>query len=157
MEKSSFSGSVNKLLKSKTLTAKYLKELKVKVPKKRVEPNKGWLKLTGASENNLKKVDAVSSVFSCVTGVSGSGKSTLVDTTLKEFYRYFYNSKDAPGSYSKIEGLELIDKMIVIDQSPIGQTPDQIQPLILAHSQKLGVAKLPSLKLSLNPEDIVLM
>ena len=122
-----FSGSVNKLLKSKTLTAKYLKkELKVEVPKKRVEPNKGWLKLTGASENNLKKVDAnfPLGLFSCVTGVSGSGKSTLVDTTLKRILsRYFYNSKDAPGSYSKIEGLELIDKMIVIDQSPIGRTP----------------------------------
>ena len=63
-------------------------------------------------------------MFSCVTGVSGSGKSTLVDTTLKRILsRYFYNSKDAPGSYSKIEGLELIDKMIVIDQSPIGRTP----------------------------------
>ena len=59
-----------------------------------------------------------------MTGVSGSGKSTLVDTTLKRILsRYFYNSKDAPGSYSKIEGLELIDKMIVIDQSPIGRTP----------------------------------
>ena len=92
-----FSGSVNKLLKSKTLTAKYLKkELKVEVPKKRVEPNKGWLKLTGASENNLKKVDAnfPLGLFTCVTGVSGSGKSTLVDTTLKRILsRYFYNSK----------------------------------------------------------------
>ena len=122
-----FSGSVNNLLKSSTLTAKYLKkELKVEVPKKRNNSNKGWIKLIGASENNLKKVNVnfPLGLFTCVTGVSGSGKSTLVDTTLKRILsRHFYNSKDAPGEYLKVEGLELIDKMIVIDQSPIGRTP----------------------------------
>ena len=122
-----FSGSVNNLLKSNTLTAKYLKkELKVEVPAKRNKSDKGWLKLTGASENNLKKVNVnfPLGLFTCVTGVSGSGKSTLVDTTLKRILsRHFHNSKDAPGEYSKVEGLELIDKMIVIDQSPIGRTP----------------------------------
>ena len=122
-----FSGSVNNLLKSNTLTAKYLKkELKVEVPAKRNKSDKGWLKLTGASENNLKKVNVnfPLGLFTCVTGVSGSGKSTLVDTTLKRILsRHFHNSKAAPGEYSKVEGLELIDKMIVIDQSPIGRTP----------------------------------
>ena len=122
-----FSGSVNNLLKSNTLTAKYLKkELKVEVPAKRNKSDKGWLKLTGASENNLKKVNVnfPLGLFTCVTGVSGSGKSTLVDTTLKRILsRHFHNSKDAPGEYSKVEGLELVDKMIVIDQSPIGRTP----------------------------------
>ena len=122
-----FSGSVNNLLKSNTLTAKYLKkELKVEVPSKRNKSNKGWLKLTGASENNLKKVNVnfPLGLFTCVTGVSGSGKSTLVDTTLKRILsRHFHNSKDAPGEYSKVEGLDLVDKMIVIDQSPIGRTP----------------------------------
>ena len=122
-----FSGSVNNLLKSNTLTAKYLKkELKVEVPAKRNKSDKGWLKLTGASENNLKKVNVnfPLGLFTCVTGVSGSGKSTLVDTTLKRILlRHFHNSKDAPGEYSKVEGLELIDKMIVIDQTPIGRTP----------------------------------
>ena len=122
-----FSGSVNNLLKSNTLTAKYLKkELKVEVPEKRNKSDKGWLKLTGASENNLKKVNVnfPLGLFTCVTGVSGSGKSTLVDTTLKRILsRHFHNSKDAPGEYSKVEGLDLVDKMIVIDQSPIGRTP----------------------------------
>ena len=122
-----FSGSVNNLLKSNTLTAKYLKkELKVEVPEKRNKSDKGWLKLTGASENNLKKVNVnfPLGLFTCVTGVSGSWKSTLVDTTLKRILsRHFHNSKDAPGEYSKVEGLDLVDKMIVIDQSPIGRTP----------------------------------
>ena len=122
-----FSGNINGLLKAKTLTAKYLKkDIEVSIPKKRNKPIKGWIKLYGAEENNLKKVNAniPLGLMTCITGVSGSGKSTLIDYTLKRiFSRYFHKSKDIPGVYKKIEGLDLVDKMIVIDQSPIGRTP----------------------------------
>ncbi len=122
-----FAGTANKLLKADTLTAKYLRaELEVDVPKKRTKPYKGWLELKGAEQNNLQKVNAKFplGLFTCVTGVSGSGKSTLVDNTLKRaLMRHFHQSKEIPGKYKSLQGVELIDKMIVIDQSPIGRTP----------------------------------
>ncbi|WP_372807617.1 excinuclease ABC subunit UvrA [Pontiella sp.] len=122
-----FAGRTDRLLEADTLTAKYLRgELQVEVPAARMKPFKGWIELKGAEANNLKKVNAKFplGLFTCVTGVSGSGKSTLTDFTLKRaLARHFNGSKDAPGPYKSIEGLELVDKMIVIDQSPIGRTP----------------------------------
>ena len=122
-----FSGTIEKLLKANTLTANYLRGDKiVKIPVKRRQPERGWLELKGASANNLNKINVKFPIglFTCVTGVSGSGKSTLVDQTLKRILgQYFNGSKDLPGSYNAISGLDLIDKMIVIDQSPIGRTP----------------------------------
>jgi excinuclease ABC subunit A len=122
-----FAGTADKLLKADTLTAKYLRgELLVEVPEKRMKPYKGWIELKGAESNNLKKVNSrfPLGLFTCVTGVSGSGKSSLVDNTLKRaMARHFNGTKDAPGKFKDIRGLELVDKMIVIDQSPIGRTP----------------------------------
>ncbi len=122
-----FAGTVDKLLKADTLTAHYLRgEKMVEVPEKRAKPYKGWIDLKGAEANNLKKVNAKFplGLFTCVTGVSGSGKSTLVDFTLKRaLARHFNGSKDAPGKFKSVDGLDFVDKMIVIDQSPIGRTP----------------------------------
>jgi excinuclease ABC subunit A len=122
-----FAGPVSRLLKADTLTAHYLRgEKMVEVPGKRTKPSKGWIELKGAEANNLRKVNArfPLGLFTCVTGVSGSGKSTLVDFTLKRaLARHFNGSKDAPGKHKSISGLDLVDKMIVIDQSPIGRTP----------------------------------
>ncbi|MEN7974029.1 MAG: excinuclease ABC subunit UvrA, partial [Verrucomicrobiota bacterium] len=122
-----FAGKTDKLLKADTLTAHYLRgERMVEVPEKRVKPHKGWIELKGAEANNLRRVNAKFplGLFTCITGVSGSGKSTLVDYTLKRaLARHFHGSKDAPGKFKSVQGLELVDKMIVIDQSPIGRTP----------------------------------
>ena len=122
-----FAGKTEKLLKADTLTAKYLREeLKVEVPETRTKPQKGWLEVKGAAANNLKRVNAKFplGLFTCVTGVSGSGKSTLTDYTLKRaLARHFNGSKDLPGKHREVKGLDLVDKMIVIDQSPIGRTP----------------------------------
>jgi excinuclease ABC subunit A len=109
-----------------SLTAQYLTgHLKIPVPKKRVAPSQ-WLTIKGATENNLKGVNASFPLgcFTCVTGVSGSGKSTLVDDILRRaLFRHFYRAKDRPGAHKGIEGLDFVDKAIVIDQSPIGRTP----------------------------------
>ncbi|QBG47889.1 excinuclease ABC subunit UvrA [Verrucomicrobia bacterium S94] len=122
-----FAGRTDKLMRADTLTAKYLREeLKVEVPEKRTKPYKGWIELKGAEANNLKKVNVKFplGLFTCVTGVSGSGKSTLTDYTLKRaLARHFNGSKALPGKHREIKGLEFVDKMIVIDQSPIGRTP----------------------------------
>jgi excinuclease ABC subunit A len=110
-----------------SLTGQYLRgELFVETPKKRRKASGKSIVLKGAQENNLKKVDASFplGVFTCVTGVSGSGKSTLVnDTLLKALNQKFNQTKEKPGEYDSIEGLEHIDKVIDIDQSPIGRTP----------------------------------
>jgi excinuclease ABC subunit A len=111
----------------KSLTGRYLRgELQIPVPKTRHPPKRGWLTVSGARENNLKNVEArfPLGLFTCVTGVSGSGKSTLVDDILrKALFRKFYRAKDRPGAHEAILGLEELDKVIVIDQSPIGRTP----------------------------------
>ncbi|HPS07222.1 MAG TPA: excinuclease ABC subunit UvrA [Kiritimatiellia bacterium] len=108
-------------------TAEYLSGRKrIDVPAERVKPGKNRLKILGASENNLRKIDVEIPLgcFVCVTGVSGSGKSTLVgDILKKQLFRHFYGSKERPGAFAKITGLELLDKVIEIDQSPIGRTP----------------------------------
>jgi excinuclease ABC subunit A len=96
------------------------------VPQKRREPNGKWIKVSGARENNLKNIDVAFplGVFTCVTGVSGSGKSTLVnEILLKGLARRLGKAKTVPGKHKKIEGAEHLNKIINIDQSPIGRTP----------------------------------
>ncbi|MFH1594334.1 MAG: excinuclease ABC subunit UvrA [Candidatus Omnitrophota bacterium] len=123
------SGSCEDILKEeRSLTGKYLKgELEIKIPEKRRSyENRHKLKIIGAREHNLKDIDAEIplGVFTCVTGVSGSGKSTLVDEILyRALAKKFYGSKDKPGLHSRITGTNHIDKVIVIDQAPIGRTP----------------------------------
>jgi excinuclease ABC subunit A len=120
-------GSWNDILKSDSVTAQYLNGKKeIEVPKKRRKGNGKTLSLKGASGNNLKNVsvDFPLGTFIAVTGVSGSGKSTLINETLYPILRqHFYNSHQKPLAYKKISGLEHIDKVIDIDQSPIGRTP----------------------------------
>jgi len=123
-----FQGTPKQLLKSKTLTAEYLRGLrKIESPsaRKKIVKSKSIV-IKGATENNLKNVTVKIplGVFTCVTGVSGSGKSTLVDNILKRvLFQKFYDSKDLPGKHKSVTGLQYIDKVIVIDQSPIGRTP----------------------------------
>ncbi len=111
----------------RSLTGKYLSgELEIEVPKKRRTGTGKFVTVAGATENNLKNVTAKFplGVFTAVTGVSGSGKSTLVNDILyRAAARMFYESSDRPGAHRKIEGLEHLDKVIDIDQSPIGRTP----------------------------------
>jgi excinuclease ABC subunit A len=126
-------GSIEEILRAKnSLTADYLSgRARIAIPKQRVAPKSnnhsdGWLTVVGATENNLKKIDVSFPLgcLTCVTGVSGSGKSTLVDDILRRsLFRHFYNSKEKPGSYQSVHGVERIDKAIVIDQSAIGRTP----------------------------------
>jgi excinuclease ABC subunit A len=122
-------GSVDEILsKNESLTAKYLKgELKIEVPRVRRKVSlKKAIEIRGARENNLKSINVKIplQVFCCVTGVSGSGKSTLVDQILhRSLARALYGSKAEPGAHEKILGIDLIDKVIEIDQAPIGRTP----------------------------------
>ena len=120
-------GTPAEILKDHTLTASYLNgEMEIEIPKKRREGNGNFLKLTGATGNNLKNVSIELPLgkMICVTGVSGSGKSTLINETLYPILNAFYfNGVKKPKPYKKIEGLEYIDKVIDIDQSPIGRTP----------------------------------
>ncbi len=120
-------GTPAETLKHHTLTAQYMNgERKIEVPKKRREGNGKFMKLTGATGNNLKNVSIELPLgkMICVTGVSGSGKSTLINETLYPILNEFYfNGVKKPKPYKKIEGLEHIDKVIDIDQSPIGRTP----------------------------------
>ena len=110
----------------KSITGAYLSgRIQIPVPEIRREP-KQWLKVYGARENNLKNIDVSIplGVFTCVTGVSGSGKSSLVNEILyKALARKLNRARLIPGSYKKIEGMEYLDKVINIDQSPIGRTP----------------------------------
>src|SRR5512141_1361269 len=111
-----------------SLTGRYLRgELRVAVPARRRKPEAGRrLRIAGARANNLRDltVDFPLGVFTAVTGVSGSGKSTLItDILYQSLARHFYRAKVIPGAHTRIEGLDLIDKVIDIDQSPIGRTP----------------------------------
>lgn len=121
-------GTVEQIKKCKeSITGQYLTGAKkISVPKSRRQGNGYALKIIGARENNLKNlnVDIPLGVFNCVTGVSGSGKSTLVNEILyKGINRKLNNSKPNPGKHKEIQGVENIDKIINIDQSPIGRTP----------------------------------
>ena len=124
-----FSGTKEELLKSKdSLTAKYLRgEIKINLPAlRRTWKDKKALELSGCKEHNLKNIQVKFplGVFICVTGVSGSGKSTLInDILFRALAQKLYKSKEKPGEYAKLSGLEHIDKVIVVDQSPIGRTP----------------------------------
>ncbi|MBU1121859.1 MAG: excinuclease ABC subunit UvrA, partial [Candidatus Omnitrophica bacterium] len=123
-----YSGESKNIKNANTLTAKYLNgQERIAVPVvRRPYKDKPVLLIKGAGEHNLKniKVKVVLGVFNCVTGVSGSGKSTLVEDILyKALTKSLYNSREKPGKHEKIEGLENIDKVIIVDQSPIGRTP----------------------------------
>ncbi|WP_338378232.1 excinuclease ABC subunit UvrA [uncultured Flavobacterium sp.] len=120
-------GTPKELLKENTITAQYMSgKMKIEVPKERRKGNGKTLKLSGATGNNLKNVTVefpLGQMIS-VTGVSGSGKSTLINGTLYPILNaHFFNGVKKPQPYKKIEGLEHIDKVIEIDQSPIGRTP----------------------------------
>ncbi|MDQ0340868.1 excinuclease ABC subunit A [Caldalkalibacillus uzonensis] len=110
-----------------SLTGQYLSGKKfIPLPAERRQPNGKWLEIHGARENNLKNVNVKVplGVLSCVTGVSGSGKSTLVnEILLKALMREYYRSKVKPGEHQGIKGTEHLDKVVNIDQSPIGRTP----------------------------------
>ncbi|WP_333786826.1 excinuclease ABC subunit UvrA [Methanomethylovorans sp.] len=120
-------GTPQQIIENKdSLTGKYMSgELSIEVPKKRRKPT-GKLTLYGARENNLKDLDVEFplGIMVCVTGVSGSGKSTLINETLnKVLAKELNRARERPGKYGSISGLEQVDKVITIDQSPIGRTP----------------------------------
>lgn len=110
-----------------SLTGKYLTgELKIEVPEVRRKGNKKFIEIKGATENNLKNIDTKFPLgtFTCVTGVSGSGKSSLINEILyKAVAANLYRTKEKPGKFKSIKGLENIDKVVDISQSPIGRTP----------------------------------
>ncbi len=122
------SGTLEEVMRcSESLTGQYLSGAKeIPTPKERRRDSGRWLLIQGARENNLKSIDVPIplGVFVCITGVSGSGKSTLVSEILyKKLAQIFYRAKDRPGDCDGISGLEHIDKVVNIDQSPIGRTP----------------------------------
>ena len=122
-----FQGTPKEMLKANTLTSQYLNGTRaIAVPAERRKGNGKQLRLIGARGNNLKGVDVTFPLgtFICVTGVSGSGKSTLInDTLLPILSQHFYRSLRAPLTYDRIEGLDHIDKVVAVDQSPLGRTP----------------------------------
>ncbi len=122
-----FQGTVDEMLKKNTITAQYLNgQRMIALPEKRRPDNGKQLVLRGCRGNNLKNIDVEFPLgkLIVVTGVSGSGKSTLVNETLYPILsKHFYRSLQAPMPYDDIEGLELIDKVVNVDQSPIGRTP----------------------------------
>lgn len=122
-----FSGELSSLLSSKTATSRYLNgKEKVSLKNKFRKGNGKKIEIIGAQEHNLKNINAEIPLgkFVSITGVSGSGKSTLVNDILaKHLAKFFYNAKAVPGKNKKIKGLQHIDKVISIDQSPIGRTP----------------------------------
>jgi excinuclease ABC subunit A len=120
-------GTPKQILEANSLTADYLKRVKdIQIPKERRKGNGKVLTIKGASGNNLKNIDVSFPIgtFICVTGVSGSGKSTLINETLYPILnQHIYNAVKDPLPYEKIEGLELIDKVVDVDQTPLGRTP----------------------------------
>ena len=122
-----FTGTPEEMLKTNTLTAAYLTgNLKIPVPEKRRTGNGKSIVLQGATGNNLKNltVEFPLGKFICVTGVSGSGKSSLINGTLQPIISHlFYRAQREPLPYTNIEGLEYIDKIVNVDQSPLGRTP----------------------------------
>ena len=122
-----FQGTPAEMLKTNTITAQYLNgKMAIKVPEKRREGNGKSINIHGARGNNLKNVDVEFPLgkLIVVTGVSGSGKSTLVNETLQPILsQHFYRSLKKPMPYDSIEGIDLIDKVVNVDQSPIGRTP----------------------------------
>jgi excinuclease ABC subunit A len=121
-------GTVAEVLANpKSLTGQFLNGTQsIRIPKTRLATNNGFVRVINARENNLRNVTVGFPVglMTCVTGVSGSGKSTLVNDVLcRALFRHFYHSKEAPGAHDGIDGIDLIDKAIVIDQTPIGRTP----------------------------------
>ncbi len=120
-------GNIKDIIKNKkSITGKYLSHFsKINIPSKRRKGNGKYLKIYGARQYNLKNIDVSIPLgtLTCITGVSGSGKSTLVEETLyKALIKKIYKSRVHPGDYDKIEGIENVDKVIIIDQSPIGRT-----------------------------------
>lgn len=122
-----FQGTPGEMLKSHTLTAKYLSgEKKIEIPERRRPGNGKFLEIKGASGHNLKNVDLKLplGMFVCVTGVSGSGKSSLINGTLHPILsKKFYRSLQEPLPYESTTGVENIDKIVAVDQSPLGRTP----------------------------------
>ncbi len=122
-----FQGTPKEMLQAETLTADYLNGRRViEIPKERRKGNGQVLRICGAKGNNLQNVnvDFPLGTFICVTGVSGSGKSTLInDTLLPILSQHFYRSLREPLEYEKVEGIEHIDKVVAVDQSPLGRTP----------------------------------
>ncbi|MBP1544716.1 MAG: excinuclease ABC subunit UvrA [Oscillospiraceae bacterium] len=123
-----YSGDVKGLLKCKnSITGQYLSgALKIPVPESRRKPSDRWLRVIGAAENNLKDIDVdiPVGVFTCVTGVSGSGKSSLVNEIVyKHLVAKLNRARTRPGKFRDMQGIEHLDKVIMIDQSPIGRTP----------------------------------
>jgi excinuclease ABC subunit A len=120
-------GPPDEVLKANTLTSDYLnRRRKIEVPAKRRKGAGDFLKVKGCTGNNLKNVtlEIPLGTFICVTGVSGSGKSSLINATLQPILsQHFYNSVEDPLPYKSVDGLEFVDKVIRVDQSPIGRTP----------------------------------
>ncbi len=121
-------GTPEEVMKNKnSLTGKYLTgEMKIEIPKVRRKGNKKFLEIKGAKENNLKNIDVKIPLgtFTCVTGVSGSGKSSLINEILyKALASYVYSSKLKPGKHKEIKGIDNVDKVVQISQTPIGRTP----------------------------------
>ncbi|HZK57274.1 MAG TPA: excinuclease ABC subunit UvrA [Clostridia bacterium] len=121
-------GTIEQIMQiEQSITGQYLSGRRViEIPERRREPNGNWLEIIGARENNLKDIDVEIplGVFTCITGVSGSGKSTLVNEILyKKVAQELNRAKPRPGAHGEIRGIEHIDKVIEIDQSPIGRTP----------------------------------
>jgi excinuclease ABC subunit A len=143
------------LATNRSLTGQYLKgELSIAIPRKRVPPapERGWLEILGARANNLKNLSTriPLGTLTCVTGVSGSGKSTLVDDILRRaLFRQWYGSKEQPGAHREIIGADKLDKVVVIDQTPIGRTPRSNPATYTGMFNHIRVlfAKLPTAKI----------